>query len=234
MTEWYKATFVSSTWVSKDTKSITLKVPGIKRHIPGQYYSVRITNKDNHLTQRIYSAANKPNDGELVELGVQIIRNGELSPHLHGMKAHDEVEIKGPLGNYFIVDTIGENPVVLISGGVGVVPYMSIFREHAKRHPSSIISLTSFRSEDYAPYYEELKNLPIPRNHFTFTRIQPKQWAGYARRIDRKMILEIVKPIDMQSAIFYICGSSVFVEDIMNIVFNLGVDMKRIKIERFG
>lgn len=232
MTEWITGTLTQSFLLTNDIKSLTFNVPGIKRHIPGQYYSFRLINAKGHIAERIYSAAQVPNNKGIVEIGVQIIPHGELSPFLFSMKEGSSIEIKGPSGVYFNFDEKATTPFLFVCGGVGVVPFMSMIRAAKRR--KDITLLGSFQSDKCVPYRKEILGLLKDRCHLTFTRQSPSNWSGFTRRIDIAMINQIYPSQMMQKATIYICGSSNFVEDMSELFIKIGVSNQRIKTEYFG
>jgi len=150
----------------------------------------------------------------------------------------DEVEVRGPIGGYFVWEPAFGGPLLLIAGGSGVVPLMAILRERAAADvPASATLLYSSRTLDDVIYREELDQLaahdPGLRLLHTFTRTQPPGWTGFARRIDRPMLEEALGGIGPQP-LTYICGPTLLVEAAANGLVELAVDPGRIRTERFG
>jgi ferredoxin-NADP reductase len=220
-------------------KTFTLKLPAWMRHRAGQHYDIRLTAEDGYQTQRSYSIASEPErEGEL-DITVERIDDGEVSTYLHDVVIPgDRVEVRGPIGGYFIWEASMIDPLLLIAGGSGVVPLMSMLRHRAAsgaNNPTAL--LYSSRNFEDVIYYNELDRLSGanggPRVFHTLTRSQPADWKGYARRIDETMLREVAGPLGKAEQVF-ICGPTLMVESAANALVKIGIDSNRIRTERFG
>jgi ferredoxin-NADP reductase len=218
--------------------TLALEVPDWDGHLPGQHVDVRLTAEDGYSAERGYSIASAP-DGELVELAVERLDDGEVSPYLTGeLRAGDQLELRGPVGGYFVWVPDRGGPLLLVGGGSGVVPLMAMLRYRAatgSQVPTRL--LYSSRSLDDVIFREELDRLAAAGDGLTvtyaLTRAQPPGWAGYARRIDAAMLEEVGwRPGDRPLA--YVCGPTRLVEAVAGQLVALGHDPARVKTERFG
>jgi len=236
---WKIATVAEIRDETSDVKSFSLLVPQWQTHRPGQHVDVRLTAADGYQAQRSYSIASAPGPDGQVDLTVERIAEGEVSPYFHDvLVTGDEVEVRGPIGGYFVWEPSFGGPLLLIAGGSGVVPLMAILRERAGvRAPVSATLLFSSRSWDDVIYRDELEQLAANEDGLrvlhTLTRAQPPGWTGFARRIDRPMLEEALGGIGPQP-LTYICGPTLLVEAAANGLVELGVDPGRIRTERFG
>jgi ferredoxin-NADP reductase len=217
--------------------SLLLDLPAWPGHRAGQHVDVRLTAEDGYQTQRSYSIASAPEDPRLA-LTVERLDDGEVSPYLVGeLRPGDRLELRGPIGGYFIWEGDGP-PVLLIGGGSGIVPLMSMIRHRqAVGSATPMRLLYSSRSFDDVIYRDELERLTAAGEglavHHTLTRSQPAGWTGYARRLDRQMIADVAWPRRDSPAVF-ICGPTSFVEAAAELLVETGYDPRWIKTERFG
>ena len=207
-------------------KSFRLTLPEWRPHLPGQYYTLRLTAPDGYQAVRSYSVASSPLDEGEIELTVDCLMDGEVSPFLHDVvEVGDELEVRGPLTEYFT--WAGQSPALLIGGGSGIVPLMAMLRHQRRAVPDARIRLLySVRSPDDVFYRDELGAETI----LTFTRRTPEGWDGAVGRIDSDMI----RPLASPDGIAYICGPHGFVESATTLVMDAGYDPERIRTERFG
>jgi ferredoxin-NADP reductase len=220
------------------TKSLVLAVPGWEGHLPGQHVDVRLTAEDGYQAERSYSIASAPS-GERVELTVERLDDGEVSPYLtHELRKGDKLEIRGPIGGYFAWDVDRGGPLLLVAGGSGVVPLMAILRHRAatgSHIPTRL--LYSSRTFDEIIYREEIARLTAANGALkvthTLTRSQPPNWTGYRRRIDESMLAENAWP-PTERPLAYVCGPTRLVEAVASTLVELGHDPARVKTERFG
>ncbi|MEO8745532.1 MAG: ferredoxin reductase [Candidatus Dormiibacterota bacterium] len=217
--------------------TLRLKVPEWPGHLAGQHVDVRLTADDGYQTERSYSIASPPEDPRLA-ITVERLVDGEVSPYLVGeIKTGDKVELRGPIGGFFVWDA-GERPLLLVAGGSGVVPLMAMLRHRAlaKIKPPARL-LYSSRTIDDIIYRDELDRLAASGDGLTvalvLTRAQPAGWKGYARRIDSQMVADVAWPKDQVPAVF-ICGPTSFVEAAASLLVAQGYDPRWIKTERFG
>ncbi|HYZ91929.1 MAG TPA: ferredoxin reductase [Actinomycetota bacterium] len=217
-------------------KTIVLDVPDWQGHLPGQHVDVRLTAEDGYQAQRSYSIASAP-DATRVELTVERLEDGEVSPYLaEELRAGDQIELRGPVGGYFVWEPARGGPLLLVAGGSGVVPLMAMLRYRAATNSTvPAVLLFSSRSWDDVIYRDELERLGgdgLAVVH-TLTRAQPDGWAGYSRRVDAAMLAE-VGPTAQENPHVYVCGPTPFVEAVAEALVGLGHDASRIRTERFG
>ncbi len=220
-------------------RTVVMTVPGWPGHRAGQHLDVRLTADDGYQAQRSYSIASPPETGERVVITVERIDDGEVSPFLAGdLRVGDKLELRGPIGGYFVWDVSLGGPLLLIAGGSGVCPLMAMLRHRAAREsavPSRL--LYSSRSQDDVIYRSELERLGADHTGldvaYTLTRAQPPEWSGYRRRIDAAMLAEVTWPPDDHPLIF-VCGPTPLVELVAESLVQLGHEPARIKTERFG
>jgi ferredoxin-NADP reductase len=214
-------------------KTIALDVPGWPGHRAGQHVDIRLTAEDGYQAERSYSIA-APAGGERVELTVENIDDGEVSPYLtEEARAGDELEIRGPVGGYFVWDAGYPGPVLLVGGGSGVVPLMAMVRQRGDV-PTTL--LYSARSLDDVIYRAELERLAREDGLdvvLTLTRSQPEGWQGYAGRVDAELLRQ-VGPEPGSQPLAFVCGPTTFVEAVALALVDLGHDPALVKTERFG
>jgi ferredoxin-NADP reductase len=218
--------------------TLALEVPGWDGHLPGQHLDVRLTAEDGYTAERAYSIASAP-DGERVELAVERLDDGEVSPYLtEELRQGDQLELRGPVGGYFVWEPGRGGPLLLVAGGSGVVPLMAMLRQRAatgSQVPARL--LYSSRSLEDVIFREELDRLAGAGDGLTvthaLTRAQPPGWTGYDRRIDAVMLEEVGwRPGERPLA--YVCGPTRLVEAVAGHLVALGHDPTRVKTERFG
>ena len=217
-------------------KTIAFDVPGWPGHRAGQHVDVRLTAEDGYQAQRSYSIASVP-DGTRVELTVEHLEDGEVSPYLTGeLRPGDRIELRGPVGGWFVWEPAQGGPLLLVAGGSGVVPLMAMIRARAAAGSDVDTRLLfSSRSWEDVIYREELERLDgdgLTVVH-TLTRSQPPGWTGYARRVDAEMLAE-VGPSPAELPGVYVCGPTPFVEAVAEALVRLGHQPHRVKTERFG
>ena len=217
-------------------KTLVLDVEGWTGHRAGQHVDVRLTAEDGYQAQRSYSIASPP-DGVSIELTVERLDDGEVSPYLTDeLRSGDVIELRGPIGGFFVWDRAPGGPVLLVGGGSGVVPLKAMARQRAgERNSVHTRLLYSARSWEDVIYRDELQQLAERGDGFdlvyTLTREQPPDWTGYARRVDRDLLAEVA-PEGL--ALTFVCGPTPFAEAVADALVELGHEPSRIKIERFG
>lgn len=223
---------------TSSARSIVLDVPGWPGHLAGQHVDVRLTAEDGYATQRSYSIASAPQPDRL-ELTVQRVPGGEVSPYLTDIaEAGDRIEIRGPVGGYFTWRPEAVEPVLLVAGGSGIVPLMSMIRERAAANSRVPFRLAySVRTPDDVIYAQELsrrvrddRGLDVA---FAYTRGTPPGWPRPPGRLDAALLAEVGWPADFIPAVF-VCGPTGFVEAAANLLVAQGHEPQRIKTERFG
>jgi ferredoxin-NADP reductase len=229
---WRPATIADVRRETPRVKTIVLDVPGWAGHRAGQHADIRLTAEDGYQAERSYSIAAPAND-ERVELTVENIEDGEVSPYLtKEARAGDELEIRGPVGGYFVWDHDRAGPVLLVGGGSGVVPLMAMIRQRG-RVPTTL--LYSARSLDDVIYREELERVTGDGLDvvLTLTRSQPEGWTGHSRRVDSELLSEVAPP-PAERPLTFVCGPTPFVEAVALALVGLGHDPGLVKTERFG
>ncbi|SRR6266487_557707 len=221
------------------TKSITVAVPNWKGHRPGQHVDIRLTAEDGYQAERSYSIASAPEEGQSLTLTVERLDDGEVSPYLvDELRVGEKLELRGPIGGYFVWEARMGGPLLLVAGGSGIVPLMAMIR-HRATVGSAIPTRLLFSSRSYEDviYRDELdrqvRSTTMLEVVHTLTRAQPPGWTGYHRRIDTEMLREVAWPPD-RHPLMYICGPTPFVETAAASLVALGYEPGRIKTERFG
>jgi ferredoxin-NADP reductase len=234
---WQLGTVVGLREETERVTSIVLRPPGWAGHRAGQHVDVRLTAEDGYQAQRSYSIASAPEDDDLV-LTVERIEDGEVSSYLVGeLRAGDELELRGPIGGYFVWEQALGGPLALLAGGSGIVPMRAMLRHHrAVGSTVPVRLLYSARAERELIFRDELLAAGEGGTidvRFTLTREQPQDWQGYGRRIDRELIAEVTGPTG-ERPLVYVCGPTGFVEAAADALVSLGHDPGRIRTERFG
>jgi ferredoxin-NADP reductase len=215
-------------------KTITLEVPDWPGHRAGQHLDVRLTAEDGYVAERSYSIASAP--GEPVAITVERLDDGEVSPYLTDeLRPGDDLELRGPIGGYFVWGPGDGGPLLLLAGGSGVVPLRAILR-HRERIGSTVPVrlLYSVRTLDDVIYQAELDQPALGVEvRYTLTRHQPAGWAGYARRVDAALLAEVEWPAGAMP-LAYVCGPTSFVETVSQALVQSGYPPARVKTERFG
>jgi ferredoxin-NADP reductase len=233
---WHVADVVEVVAETPRVKTIAFDVPGWPGHRAGQHVDVRLTAEDGYQAERSYSIASAP-DGERVELTVERLDDGEVSPYLTDeLQPGDQLELRGPVGGYFVWEPSQGGPLLLVAGGSGVVPLIAMIRARAAAGSDADVRLLfSSRSWEEIIFREELERLSgdgLAVLH-TLTRSRPPGWTGYARRVDAEMLAE-VGPGPAKRPRIYVCGPTPLVEAAAEALVQLGHEPRLIKTERFG
>ncbi len=236
---WQLATVDAIRTETPTVRSFTLRLPSWTGHRPGQHIDLRLTAADGYSVERSYSIASEPERSGEIDITVERIEDGEVSAFLHDtVVVGDRLELRGPIGGYFVWETTFGGPLFLVAGGSGVVPLMAMLR-HRARSGSTIPTrlLLSSRHPEEIIYRDELDRLAVRRDGFevvhTLTRSQPTGWSGYVRRIDAAMLADVLDPLGV-SARSYVCGPTALVETAANGLVRLGLPPDRVRTERFG
>ena len=224
--QWQLATVTAIKPETTRVKSFRLELPMWMPHLPGQHYDVRLTAPDGYRAQRSYSIASSPLDEGEIELTIDRLDDGEVSPYFHDVVVEgDEVEVRGPFASYFVWR--GEKPVVLVGGGSGVVPLMAMLRHRRRTMPELPMRLIySVRTADDVIYADELDGDAL----LTFTREPPEGWTGHTGRLDA----DLISAAATGSGLAFVCGSNGFVEAASQLLLGAGFDPERVRTERFG
>jgi ferredoxin-NADP reductase len=239
---WRLATITAVRPETPTVRTFTLSIPDWGGHRAGQHVDLRLTAEDGYSVERSYSIASEPERAGEIELTVERIEDGEVSAFLHDVAVPgDRIEVRGPIGGYFVWDAAGAmatEPLFLVAGGSGVVPLMAMLRHRARagtRNPTRL--LFSSRHLEEVIYRDELDALAAAGDGLevvhTLTRSQPPGWSGYARRIDDRMVADVLAPLGTDARSF-ICGPTALVEVAANAMVRLGLPADRIRTERFG
>lgn len=219
-------------------RTIQLDAPGWPGHLAGQHIDIRLTAEDGYQARRSYSIST-PGDGTRLALTVERVEGGQVSPYLvDELRPGDRLELRGPIGGYFVWEPSRGGPLMLIGGGSGIAPLMAMLRERlVTRSWATVRLLESSRSWEDVIYRSELEQLE--RDHMgieirhALTRSQPTGWTGYHRRVDKDMLAEVVwGPGDRPAC--YVAGPTGFVETVASALVELGHSPERIRTERFG
>jgi ferredoxin-NADP reductase len=223
---WQVGTITAIKRESARVKSFRIELPMWMPHLPGQHYDVRLTAPDGYRAQRSYSIASSPLDEGAIELTIDLLADGEVSPYFHEVVTEgDQVEVRGPFASYFVWR--GESPALLVGGGSGVVPLMAMLRHRRRVAPTASMRLVySVRSAGDVIYADELGDDAL----LTFTREPPDGWDGHTGRIDAELLAEPAR----DAGLAFVCGSNGFVETGSQLAMDAGFDPQQIRTERFG
>jgi ferredoxin-NADP reductase len=233
----------SSTWQSAKVRRVIDATPNVHvlefelphevKHLPGQHYEIRLTAADGYQAARLYSAASPARGDNLLEIAVELHEDGEVSPYLFGqLKLGDEVEIRGPLGKFFVWDPSMPEPILLIGGGSGIIPMRCILMTHqASKVDTPVRVLYSARDFDDILFKSEL--LDERDVTITLTGEAPKDWPGEVGRINLERIQAVLATLP-STIVCYVCGMNNYVEAVTQLLIMADVPPARIKGERFG
>jgi ferredoxin-NADP reductase len=219
-------------------RTLILNVPGWPGHVPGQHVDVRLTAEDGYSTERSYSIASAP-DGARLELTVQRLDDGEVSPYLtETFSVGYPLELRGPIGGYFVWDPADASPALLIGGGSGVVPLMAMVRTRVAAGSAAPMRLIySTRRPGTLLYSGELRRLAAGYSgldvDIVYTRNAPPGWAGQVGRLDAAGLMRVAGTLDGATRCF-VCGPTGFVEGVAGLLIAQGVAARQIRTERFG
>jgi len=224
--KWQIATVSAIKQETPRVKSFWFDVPMWMPHLPGQHYDVRLTDPDGYHAQRSYSISSSPLDVGQIELTIDLLDDGEVSPYFHEViQVGDQVELRGPFTSYFVWR--GESPVLLVGGGSGVAPLMAMLRHKRRTMPELDMRLVySVRYPDDVIYSDELGDDAV----LTYTREAPEGWTGHTGHVDADLLRE---PTD-GAQLAFACGSNGFVETASGLLLDLGMQPSAIRTERFG
>jgi len=234
--EWHVARVVEVRRETARAHTLLLSVPSWPGHRAGQHVDLRLVAEDGYQAQRSYSIASPPED-PTIALTIERLDHGEVSPYLTDtLQVGDGLELRGPIGGYFVWDTSDGGPLLLVAGGSGIVPLMAMLRHRARAGidvPARL--LYSARTPDDIIYRDELARLMSAEMQVTYTatRDAPAAWTGYRRRIDRAMLESVSWPAAEKPRVF-ICGPTPLVESAATLLVELGHDPLLVKTERFG
>jgi ferredoxin-NADP reductase len=231
---WRTATVTGVVDETARVRTIELAAPGWPGHEAGQHVDVRLTAEDGYRAERAYSIASAP--GEPLALTVERLDDGEVSPYLtEVLEEGDELELRGPIGGYFVWRPSDAEPLLLVAGGSGIVPFRAILcHRRASGSDVPVKLLVSARSHDELIYAGELEQAGDGVEvAVTLTRAQPPGWTGLAGRVDAELLRRVAWP-PAERPLAFVCGPTGFVELVAGALVELGYAGERIKTERFG
>jgi ferredoxin-NADP reductase len=242
-------TFKPTDWKVGTVTQIKPEAPGLRsyvfyfdtpvKHDPGQHYEIRLTAEDGYQAARLYSAAMPANGtSNMLELTIALMPEGEVSTYIFNhVKPGSQLEIRGPLGRYFVWTAKQKEPVLLVGGGTGIIPLRCMRLEHQQAVSDAPMKLLcSVRTYVDMPYKYELfppNGLPSDDVVVAFTEQAPDGWKGYSRRIDAAMLKEVLATFPTNPRV-YVCGPTPLVERASQLLVDVGVDPAKISAERFG
>ncbi len=234
---WQLAEVVSSIEETPRVKSVVLRASAWAGHQAGQHVDIRLTDEDGYQAQRSYSIASAPED-ETLTLTVERLDDGEVSPYLvDELRPGDQLELRGPIGGYFVWEAAAGGRVLLAGGGSGIVPLMAMLRHRAASGSDAEVRLlASWRTASdiiYATELERLDELAGVEIVHTLTREAPVGWTGRRGRIDQAMLAELAWD-PATAATSFVCGPTGLVEAVATELVALGHEPERIRTERFG
>jgi ferredoxin-NADP reductase len=237
---WQSATVMEIIPRTARIKSFVLKLSKPFAFLAGQHVDLRLTAADGYRAMRSYSIGSAPDDTGTIELAIEFLKDGEVSPFFHDVVVvDDEIELRGPLGGYFNWTEADGGPLLLVGGGSGVVPLMSMIR-HRQAVGSSIpfVLLLSARHWDDVLYRDELLDLHRRMTGFTFvlalTREQQRQGVDYGRRVDVAMVSEVLTRLPGTPKLVFVCGSNAFVNSAADGAVAAGIPANLVRTERYG
>ena len=245
--DWQIATVTSITSASPRVKLFQLEFETETKFRAGQYFDIRLTAPDGYQAQRSYSVSSSPSDSKKIELTIELIDDGEVSSYFHELvDIGDKIELRGPIGGHFTISPNFSKPTLLIAGGSGVAPIMSMLRQrHLSNNSAPIALLFSTRTELDVLFRDELESIAQenPNVHIIIaltrsgsTQSRPSIGAMHrdTKRIDRPMIDSAIAMLGETPARAYVCGGSSFVEAMGNYLLESGMAYDDVRTERFG
>ncbi len=231
---WQAATVTAVTRETAAVCTIELEPPDWPGHRAGQHLDVRLTAEDGYIAERSYSIASAP--GEPLAITVERLEDGEVSPYLtEELRTGDELELRGPIGGYFVWEHGDGSPLMLLAGGSGIVPLRSILR-HRSRTGSAVPACLLYSSRTLP---DVIYRAELDQHHdgvqvtYTLTRSQPPGWTGHMGRVDTALLGQVAWPA-AAGPLAFICGPTSFVETAAAGLVGLGYPPERVKTERFG
>lgn len=238
-TEWRVATVTHVMPEAPGIRTFTFTFDTPVKHDAGQHYEIRLTAADGYQAARLYSAAMPANGtSNALELTIARMPDGEVSSYLFdNVKVDSQLEIRGPLGRYFIWTPEQDDPILLVGGGTGIIPLRCMRLEHQQASSAALMKLLySVRTyEDMVYKYELLPRGGVPSDDviLTFTQDPPADWSGYTRRVDAAMISDVLADFPSPPRA-YVCGTTPLVENVTRLLVDAGIDPAKISAERFG
>jgi len=235
--EWHLCTVVALRDETATARTIALQVPDWPGHVAGQRVDLRVTAADGYSAVREYSIASAPRADGYIELSIQRLMDGEVSPYLtQELAVGDRLELRGPIGGWFVWHKDQAEPIQLVAGGSGIVPLMAMIRSGvATRSPVLFRLLYSVRNPDVVWYRDELhaRSADGVGVTYVYTRTSPPNWPRPPGRIDAALLAAASWPSTL-SPTCYVCGPTLFVEHVVELLTTSGHPPDRIRTERFG
>jgi ferredoxin-NADP reductase len=235
---WHVGTVVAIHDETTTARTVTLEVPDLPGHVAGQHVDVRLTAPDGYSAVRSYSIASAPNSEDRVELTIERLPGGEVSPYLtQEVAVGDRLEFRGPIGGWFVWRTQQTEPIQLVAGGSGIVPLMAIIRSRALAGSTAPFRLLYSVREPRAVWYRD--ELQVSDQNcflavtYAYTRETPKGWPRPPGRINTELIANTTWPSNLQPTC-YVCGPTSFVESAAALLIDAGNSPAKIRTERFG
>ncbi|KJK50727.1 oxidoreductase [Lentzea aerocolonigenes] len=233
---WRVASLAAASDLTKSARSLVFDVPDWPGHLPGQHVDLRLTAEDGYSVQRSYSISSA---GDRVELAVQRVEDGEVSPYLCDvLTVGSQIELRGPVGGWFVWRASDLSPVTLVAGGSGIAPLMAMIRVRAaegSRVPFKLIY--SVRTSDDVMFADELRQRARDDGgldvKIVYTRQAPEGSPEPPGRLGVATINTHAWPAEFNPGVF-VCGPTGFVETVSDIFVALGHDPRRVRTERFG
>ena len=238
--EWQDARLVAIKPQTPSIKSFVLDLPRPFAFRAGQHVDLRLTAPDGYQAMRSYSIASAPDGSGTIELAIERMATGEVSPFFHDVvELGDSIELRGPLGGHFVWGPQDGGPLLLIGGGSGVVPLMAMLRQRrSARSDVPTVLLLSSRTLADTLYRDELLAMEAEGTGFTLrlalTRGAPGRAADYERRVDMAMLEDVTGLLPVTPRRVFICGANGFVNSAADGVVAIGVAPDRVRTERYG
>jgi len=234
---WRVGTVTAARAETASARTLHLVVPGWPGHLAGQHVDIRLTADDGYTATRSYSIASAPSGHEL-EITVDELPDGEVSPYLvREVRPGDKLELRGPIGGWFVWRPSSPEPVQLVAGGSGLVPLMAMVRTHAREHSAVPMRLlVSAREPDALIYRDELAAMAddaAVEVTYAWTRRTPDAWPAPPARIDAELVSKSTWPV-ADAPTSFVCGPTGFVETAAALLTDAGHDPRRVRTERFG
>jgi ferredoxin-NADP reductase len=237
---WRTATVREVVEENAHARTLVLDVPGWPGHRAGQHVDIRRIAPDGHVARRSFSIGSAPEDREVIELTIERLERGAVSPFFHeAARVGDTVELRGPLGGHFTWSVADGGPLLLVAGGSGVVPLMSMLR-HRRARGSRVPALLfySARAWDEVIFRDELLAMHEASDGFelafAITREPPRRPLDFSRRLDLPIVAEMLERLPAPPRLAFICGSNPFVEAAAEGLVEAGLPAATIRTERYG
>jgi ferredoxin-NADP reductase len=237
---WRAATIERIVVQTPTVKSFVLRPRAWRPFLPGQHIDVRLTASDGYAARRSYSITSAPESQGVFELAVERLDHGEVSPYFHEVAAvGDAIEVDGPFTEHFVWRSTTDGAVLLVGGGSGVAPFVSMVRHRATlTDPPPMVLLYSARTWDDVIYRDELLRHAAEQSGLRvvlcLTRDAPRRPGDYGRRIDAAIVTDVLAAMPEPPRLTFVCGANPFVETVTMHLVALGTAPETIRTERYG